>query len=165
MALPRLIEVVYDELRRVAARHLVKERLHDRLQPTELVHEAFCRLVQDEPTLQNRAHFFAVASKVMRRVLVDHARKRSATKRGGGEEHVPFFDNEAGGAPKSVRVLDLDCAMTELEYQHPRQSRIVELRFFGGLGVTETAEILKLSPRTVKREWQDAKTFLEQRLA
>jgi RNA polymerase sigma factor (TIGR02999 family) len=163
-ALTRLIQLVYPELSRVARVHLSKERQQHRLLPAELVHEAFLRLAQQDATLQNRSHFFAVASMIMRRILVKHARNRLAQKRGGLEEHLPFVDDDVGEAPVSVRVLDLDEAMIELHGVSPRQSRIVELRFFGGLRVEEVAEVLDLSPRTVKREWQAARAFLRSRL-
>lgn len=159
-ALPQLIELVYEQLQRIAARHLVRES-EQRLDPSELVHEAYERLVREkEMSLENRAHFFGIAAKVMRRILVDDARKRYADKRGAGAVHLPLDAEQASYASSDVDVPDLDRALAKLERREPRQARIVELRFFGGLSVEECADVLDTSPRTVKREWQRAREAL-----
>lgn len=160
-ALERLIPLVYGELRRLAASHLRSERGNHTLQPTALVHEAYLRIVgQRSVSWANRAHFFGIAAQMMRRVLVDHARKRQAAKRSPGTLCVDL--GEAGveeGSP-APELLALDRALTELEKLDPRQARVVELRFFAGLSVEETAEVAGISPATVKREWRTARAFL-----
>jgi RNA polymerase sigma factor (TIGR02999 family) len=164
-ALDALIPLVYRELRRIAARARRRERAHDTLQTTALVHEAYLRLVdQRNVRWQNRAHFFAVAAQAMRRLLVDRARRRHAAKRGAGAEVVSL--TEIGDWPAVVRldVLALDEALTRLAEFDPRQSRVVELLCFAGLTVDETAEVLKISERTVHREWAVAKTWLYREL-
>jgi RNA polymerase sigma factor (TIGR02999 family) len=165
-ALERLMPLVYDELRGVAARYLQAERPGHTLQPTALVHEAYMRLVgQDHVVWQNRAHFFAIAAQMMRRVLVDHARRKKAAKRDAATFRIEMAEKEAGSAgDRDPEILDLDEALKGLEALDPRQARIVELRFFGGLTVEETAEIAGLSPATVKREWRTARAWLRQEL-
>ena len=161
-ALERLLPLVYDELRRQARRYLAGERSDHTLQPTALVHEAFVRLVaQRGVRWQNRAHFFGVSAQLMRRILVDHARARAAAKRGGGEEGVAIPTPESAAQPP-VEVVALDAALTQLAGLDPTQARVVELRYFGGLTVEETAEVLHISPATVKREWTMAKAWLYQ---
>jgi RNA polymerase sigma factor (TIGR02999 family) len=157
----RLFEVLYAELRRQAARYMRGERRGHTLQPSGLVHEAYLRL-QGSPGLEwhDRTHFFAIAARVMRQVLVDHARRRKAAKREGCL--VSLDDADAQAAP--LEVLDLEEALKELTALDPRQARVVELRFFGGLDVEETADALGLSARTVKREWQTARAWLQRRL-
>jgi RNA polymerase sigma factor (TIGR02999 family) len=157
----RLFELVYHELRRRAAAQLRRERGSHTLQPTALVHEAFMRLV-DHGSIpwQGRAHFFAVASRTMRRVLVDHARRRLARRRGGGATRITLDDAGAVSQPRDVDLLALDGALERLAALDPRQSQIVELRYFGGLSVDETAQVLRVSSPTVKRGWTTARAWL-----
>jgi RNA polymerase sigma-70 factor, ECF subfamily len=164
-ALTRLMPLVYDELRRLAGSYLRRERADHTLQPTALVHEAFLKLVGQELNLQNRAHFFGVAAQVMRCILVDHARGHDAAKRGSGVQ--PFALEEVVDTPDTsqVDVLALDEALNDLTRLDPQQARIVELRYFGGLTIEETAEVLGLSPATVKREWRLARTWLHRELS
>lgn len=164
-ALDSLIPIVYTELRKLARRQLKGERSEHSLQPTALTHEAFLRLFGTQHVdWQNRAHFFAVASQLMRRVLVEHARKRRAVKRGGEPERVVLDDNNTPADGYDVDVVALNEALNQLEALDSRQSRIVELRYFGGLSVEETAEVLELSPATVKRDWRVAKLWLRRAL-
>ena len=165
-ALDALVPVVYGELRRMAARHLRRERPQHTLQPTALVHEAFFRLVdQREVHWQNRAHFFGVAAQLMRRVLVDYARERAAGKRGGRRHRVPLDDALAIGASSQVDVITVDDALQKLAAVDPDQVRLVELRFFAGLTIDETAEVLGWSSGSVKREWTVAKAWLQRALS
>ncbi|HZP48192.1 MAG TPA: sigma-70 family RNA polymerase sigma factor [Vicinamibacterales bacterium] len=169
-ALDRLIPLVYDELYTLASRQLAREWRPDRLQTTTVVHEAYVRLFdRADIDWQNRGHFFAIAAQVMRRILVDHARRESRAKRGGRAVHVALDDVHAIATTEAgvdvVDALALDRALTELEALDPDQARIVELRFFGGLTVEETAAALDISPATVKREWAIAKAWLYQKLA
>ena len=164
-ALDRLIPLVYGELRRVASNHLGRERSHT-LQTTALVHEAYMRLVDlDRMTLQNRTHFFAMAARLMREILVDHARRRHALKRGGDVTMVGIDGVEAGVETNIVEVLALDEALTELGSLDERAGRVVELRFFAGLSIAETADALDVSSATVERDWTVAKAWLLQRLS
>ena len=164
-ALDELIPIVYSELRRLARYQLRGERPGHTLQPTALTHEAFLRLFGTrQVSWQNRAHFFAVAAQLMRRVLVEHARKRSATKRGGSVTRITFDEAKTPAEAADLDVLALHEALTELEKIDPRQCRIVELRYFGGLDTEETAEVLDLSPSTVKRDWRVAKIWLRRAL-
>jgi RNA polymerase sigma factor (TIGR02999 family) len=156
-----LIPLVYQELRRIAARARRRERAGHTLQTTDLVHEAYLRLVdQREVRWQNRAHFFAIAAQAMRRILIDRARRRLAAKRGGGIETVSLADVGDWPAVARLDVLALDEALTRLAAFDPGQSRIVELLCFGGLTVGEAAEVEHLSERTVHREWKVAKAWL-----
>jgi RNA polymerase sigma factor (TIGR02999 family) len=160
-ALDRLIPLVYDELRRQARRQLRRERVGHTLQPTALVHEAFLRLAgQSQAQWQNRRQFFAVASRVMRRVLVDQARARAASKRGDGLTRVALDDAVATGASPDVDVLALDQALDRLEQLDPRQARVVELRYFGGMSAAEAADAVGLSLATVNRDWAMARAWL-----
>jgi RNA polymerase sigma factor (TIGR02999 family) len=163
-ALDRLMPLVYQELRRIADRALGRERQGHTLQATALVHEAYLRLVQQHSAFQNRAHFFAIASQVVRRILVDHARRRDSIKRGAGEAPVILDMDVADDAP-TVDALALDEALTRLESLDAQQARIVEMRFFGGLTVEETADVLNISPRTVKRDWSMARAWLRRELS
>ena len=167
-ALDRLIPIVYEELRTIASRQLAREWRHDRLQTTTVVNEAYVKLfAQREVDWQNRGHFFAIAAQLMRRILVDHARRELREKHGGGVVHVELSDALATAAETSLDVLDavaLDAALQKLEALDPDQGRIVELRFFGGLTVEETAAALGISPATVKREWAVAKGWLYREL-
>jgi len=153
--------LVYQELRRRAASYLRRERRDHTLQPTALVHEAYLRLVdQRRAVWQNRAQFFAVASSMMRRILVDRARARKMAKRSGQWARVTLDDAARVTPPPDVDVLDLDAALTELAAFDERKSRIAELRFFGGLSLEETGEALGLSVATVERDWQAARAWL-----
>jgi RNA polymerase sigma-70 factor (ECF subfamily) len=164
-ALDRLVPQIHDELRRLAASYLRKERPDHTLQPTALVNEAFLKLVdQRAARWQNRAHFFGIAAQAMRRILVDHARGHAASKRGGALRKVPLDDAIAAGPPVDVDLLALDEALTRLAAMDPQQSRIVELRFFGGLTMEETAEVMHISPATIGREWRMAKAWLSAEL-
>jgi RNA polymerase sigma factor (TIGR02999 family) len=162
-----LIPLVYKELRRIAGFHLRQERIGHTLQPTALVNEAYLRLVdQTRVEWRSRAHFFGVASQMMRRVLVNYARDRKAAKRGGKRVRIELEDPEIGVTPEqSEEVLVVDQALNRLTEFDPRQARIVEIRYFGGLTVEQTAEALGISPRTVKREWAMAKAWLQAELA
>lgn len=162
-ALDRLVPLIYPELRRIAGRQLRRERVDHTLQPTALVHELFMHLVdQRHATWDSRAHFFAVAAQLMRRILVDHARSRDTLKRGGGVTKLTLETDAADVPvnPVAAEVLAIDEALVRLAAQDPDQARVVELRFFGGLSVEETAHVLNRSPRTIKREWQMAKAWL-----
>ena len=160
-AFDALLPVVYAELRRQAARYLRRERVNHTLQPTALVHEAFVRLIdQRDVRWQNRAHFFGVAAQAMRRILIDHARGNARQKRGGPAAHVTLDDGMAVTEGKSIDILALDQALERLAALDARQARVVELRFFGGLSVEETAEVMAVSPATIKREWSMAKAWL-----
>jgi len=164
-ALDSLVPLVYAELRRLAHGYMRGERPGHSLQTTALIHEAFLRLV-DAPQMrwQNRSHFFAVSAQVMRRVLVDVARAERSLKRGGDCEHVVLDEGLLISQSKHPDLIALDEALTELAGFDPRKSRVVELRFFGGLTAEETADVLNLAPDTVLRDWQLAKVWLLQRL-
>ena len=165
-ALDRLVPLVYDELRRIAARHLHAERPGHMLQTTALVHEAYLRLV-DETRMQwhGREHFFAVAATLIRNILVDHARSEKAAKRGGGVGKLPLDEACAVPVDNAGAVLAVDDALAALAKIDAQQSRIVELRFFGGLTIEETADILRISPSTVKRDWILAKAWIYRELS
>jgi RNA polymerase sigma factor (TIGR02999 family) len=157
----RLIAVVYQDLRRVARRRLRAERADHSLAPTALVHEAYLRLVDlRRLRWQNRAQFFAIAARLMRQILVDHARAHVAAKRGGPRWKVPLADDLAGTMPRDVDLLDLDAALGKLATIDSRLGDLVVLRFFGGLTVEEAAEGLGMSPATVKRDWSRARAWL-----
>ncbi|HEV2425913.1 MAG TPA: sigma-70 family RNA polymerase sigma factor [Terriglobia bacterium] len=164
-ALDRLTPVVYDELRRLARGYLRRERTGHSLQTTALVNEAYVRLVDyKRMRWQNRAHFFAVSAQVMRRILVEHARRHNL-KRGGGVQHVSLEAAVEVGGARSEDLVALDDAMKALERLDRRKAQVVEMRFFGGLSVEETAEVLKVSPITVMRDWNTAKAWLYRELA
>lgn len=157
----RLMPLVYKELRKLSQRYLQEERSDHTLQATALVHEAYIRLVDwENVTWQNRAHFFAVAAQVMRRILVDHAREKNAQKRGGGVTKLSLDEAISFAREREVDLVALDDALQSLALLDDEQSKIVELRFFGGLTIEETAEALRISPATVKREWTLAKAWL-----
>jgi RNA polymerase sigma factor (TIGR02999 family) len=159
-ALDELAPLVYDELRRLARRSMRRERPGHTLQPSALVNEAFMRLVdQRDVRWQNRAHFFGVAAQLMRRILVDSARRRASGKRGGGTLRVSVSE-AAGVAERAAEMLALDRALDELAEMDPRKGRIVEMKFFGGLTTEEVAAVLDVAPRTVEREWRSAKAWL-----
>lgn len=171
-----LFVLVYDQLRRLAGGHFRGKPANHTLQPTALVHEAFMRLMRAEGGFQDRAHFFAVASVAMRQVLTDHARRRNAAKRGAGER-VTWNDEDSESAAATVAITDgsspdqhvvdilaLDKALTKLATLQPRQARIVELRYFGGLTVEAVADLLKLSRQTIEKEWRHARAWLRSML-
>ena len=162
----KLIPVVYDELRRLARHYLRQERPDHTLQTTALVHEAYLRLVEHgEITWQNQAQFIGVAARVMRRVLVDYARARQSGKRGGLEQKVSLEIGPLIFTPEQTEeLLALDHALTKLAELSPRQCRIIELRFFGGLTVEETAELIGIAPKTVKRDWTVARAWLHREI-
>jgi RNA polymerase sigma factor (TIGR02999 family) len=165
-ALTQLLPLVYAELRRVAARQLRTERADHTLQPTALVHEAYLRLVdQRRVDWRNRAHFFGVAAQIMRRILVDHARRHGATKRGQGVRCVSMDEATDVAAPDEIPILALDHALDRLEKVDAALTRIVELRAFGGLTIDEAAHVLGVSPSTAKRDWRTAKAWLGRELA
>jgi RNA polymerase sigma factor (TIGR02999 family) len=160
-ALERLLPLVYRELHRVAGRYLRRERSDHTLQSTALVHEAYLRLAGPEaPEWRNRAHFFGVAANLMRQILVEHARARHAAKRGGHAVKLSLEDAPDLPVAIDLDVLALDDAMQRLALMDPQQAEIVELRFFGGLSVEESAEVLGISPATIKRDWSSARAWL-----
>ncbi len=165
-AADRLMPFVYDELRRLASHYLKNERPDHTLQPTALVHEAYLRLVdQTRVNWQNRAHFFAVAASMMRRILVDHARSHNAQKHGGRRQKLSLDEAISFSKGKDLDIVALDDALGDLARLDPEQSRIVELRFFGGLTLEETAEVTGVSLSTVRREWEMAKAWLYDQLS
>ena len=164
-ALNRLVEVAYPELRRIAHRECGRERQSSTLQCTAVVHEAWLRLAHAQHTTwKDRAHFFAFASRLKRSILIDYARARNSVKRGGGTPALTLIDTDAVTPPQDVEILELDAALDELEKLDSLQARIVELRYFSGLSIPETAEAVGVSESTVKREWVIAKTWLRRRL-
>jgi RNA polymerase sigma factor (TIGR02999 family) len=169
-ALEELLPLVYDELRRLAALYLRREQPGHTLQATALVHEAYLRLVdQTSVNWQNRAHFFGAAANLMRQILIQHARARHADKRGGDQQKL-YLDEVSNLADKlttqpGMDLITLDEALERLATVAPQQSRVVELRYFGGLSISETAEVLGISPATVKREWTMAKVWLHREIS
>ena len=164
--LDKLVPVVYEELRRQAARYLRRERPGHTLQTTALIHEAYIRLIdQKNVHWQNRAHFFAISAQLMRRILVDHARSRQAAKRGGSDIKLPLEEAMIASEGREVDLVALDEALERLAAIDPQQSRVVELKFFSGLSVEETAEVLGVSTRTVKRDWNVAKAWLRREIS
>ena len=164
-ALDELLSLVYQELHRMAHRHLGRERGAHTLQTTALIHEAYLRLIdQKEAQWRNCAHFFAIAAQMMRRILVDHARARQYQKRGGGAQQVTFDEALEVSDERAAEVVALDKALAALARFDERKSRLVELRFFGGLSIEETAEVLGVSPGTVMRDWTLAKTWLQRQI-
>lgn len=171
-ALERLAPLVYDELRRMARRHMRKERPGNTLQTTALVHEVYLRLIDAKSVnREGRAQFFALSAQIMRRILVDAARARASEKRGGRVEHGSHseaidLDEIAGNSPPiSAEVLALDEALNHLAGIDPRKAQVIELRFFGGLSVEETADVLNISPQSVMRDWKLARAWLARELA
>ena len=170
-ALDRLTPLVYDEIRRIAHRYVQRERDGHTLQTTALVNEAYLRLAGNQQiNWQNRAHFFAVTAQVMRHILIDYARRRNYVKHGGEAQRVSFSEALASeesvpmSKPRAVELLALDEALNELAKFDPRKSRVVELRYFGGLSLDETAEVLEVSLMTVRRDWRAAKAWLFRRM-
>lgn len=158
--------LVFTELRVLAGIYLKRERPGHTLQPTALVNEVYLRLVDlEQVTWENRAHFFGLAARMMRRLLVNHAEARRAEKRGGGAAKVSLDEAVLPGCAPEVDVLGLDAALQELERLDPRQGQVVEMRYFSGLSIAETAEALQISPATVKRDWETAKLWLRRRMA
>jgi len=165
-ALDKLMPLIDEELRRLAHRYMTRERAGHTLQTTALVNEAFLRLVNRKNLQwQNRAHFFGLAAQLMRTILVDHARSHASAKRGGGAHKLELDEAMVVSQQKASEVIALDDALKQLALLDPQQSRIVELRFFGGLTVEEAAEVLQVSPATIKREWSTAKAWLYHELA
>lgn len=165
-ALEQLIPLVYNELHRLAHRYMDRERGEHTLQSTALVHEAYERLINlKDVSWQNRAHFFGVSAQLMRRILVDYARSRRYSKRGGEWRHVPLNEAVAVFRDRRTDIVELDDALRALADIDPRKSRVVEMRFFGGLSVKETAEVLRVSPETVLRDWRLAKVWLLRQLS
>jgi RNA polymerase sigma factor (TIGR02999 family) len=160
-----LMPQVYDELRRIAAAHLARERANHTLQPTALAHEAYLKLVDQKRARWNdRAHFLAIAAEVIRRILIDHARLRQAAKRGGGQRLTLGWADDQANAHDDVDLIELEDALERLAQRSARQAKVVELRFFAGLEVKETAEVLGVSPRTVKGDWRVARAWLAREL-
>ncbi len=166
-AISSLFDLLYRELRRLAVSAMRSERDEHTLQPTALVHEVFLRLADDAASIENRRHFFSIAATAMRRILVEHARARHAGKRGGHAPRVSL-DDVAVAAPSALDPVDLealDAALTRLASFDGRQARVVELRYFAGLSVEETADVLESSPRTVKRDWHMARAWLRREMS
>lgn len=164
-ALETITPVVYRELRRIAASHLRRERSGHTLQPTDLLHEAFLRLIgQHDQTWKNRAHFFGVAAHLMRNILVDHARMKASGKRGGGVEKVSLDEAVQAGVSRPAQLIALDDALSDLEKIDPRKCQIVELRFFGGMSLEEAAEATGISTSTVVREQRMAEAWLQRQM-
>ncbi len=162
-ALEELLPLIYNELRQLAHNFLYRERPGHTLQTTALVHEAYLKLIdQKDARWQNRSHFFAIAAQAMRRILIDSARRHAAMKRGGPQEKLSLDEVPDISLEPNTRLLALDEALNALAEIDPEQSRIVELRYFGGLTIEETAEVLKSSPATIKREWAMARAWLHQ---
>jgi RNA polymerase sigma-70 factor (ECF subfamily) len=165
-ALRQLTPLVYDELRRIAHRYVQRERNGHTLGTTALVNEAYLRLAgQKKIDWQNRSHFFAVTAQVMRHILIDHARRRNFAKHGGGAQQVSLADAETMSRERARELVAMDEALDELAQFDLRKSRVVELRYFGGLGLEETAEVLEVSVMTVRRDWRAAKAWLYRRLS
>ena len=158
-ALERVVPLIYEELRLIARQRMGREDGHT-LTPTAVVHEAYVRLAGQNGGWQDRSHFFAAASRAIRHVLVDHARRQSAAKRGGDDVPLPYEEGDAPVEPPSLDLLALDRALERLEARDPRLARVVECRFFAGLSVDETAQALDVSPRTAARDWRRARAYL-----
>lgn len=164
-ALDKLMPLIYRSLQKIAHLHLNRERSSHTLQTTALVHEAYMKMIdQNSVHWKNRSHFFAIASQAMRRILIDYARRQIAEKRGGEGEKISLDDIDVASINPDQNLLALDEALNELEKIDPEQTRIIELRYFGGLTVDETAEVLQISPRTVAREWAMARAWLYRNL-
>jgi RNA polymerase sigma factor (TIGR02999 family) len=164
-AMNDLLPLVYDELHRLARAYFRRERGEHTLQPTALVHEAYIRLVDQRAPLESRGHFMAVAATQMRRILLDYARKHRAARRGGNDQKVLLEDTMVISEQQPVDMIALNTALEKLASLDQRQSQLVELRFFGGLSVEETAEVMGISPATVKRDWSSARAFLHREIA
>jgi RNA polymerase sigma factor (TIGR02999 family) len=165
--LDRLIPIVYAELHRMAARYLRGERVDHTLQPTALINEAYLRLIDSNSvTWKDRAHFFGIAARVMRRILVDHARQHQAEKRGGEYQKIPIDEaNEPAAKQQDVNIVALDAALTRLAEVDPEQSKLVELRYFAGLTIEDAAQVMSMSLGTAKRRWTAAKAWLRREIS
>jgi RNA polymerase sigma-70 factor (ECF subfamily) len=163
-AMNQLLPLVYDELHRLARSYFRRERGEHTLQPTALVHEAYIRMVDQKSPMQTRGHFLAVAATQMRRILLDYARKHRAERRGGGGQKVLLEDTMAIAEQTPLDMIGLDTALTQLSKLDPEQGKLVELRFFGGLSVEETADVMGVSPATIKRSWSSARAFLHREM-
>ena len=163
-AMNQLLPLVYDELHRLARSYFRRERGEHTLQPTALVHEAYIRMVDQKAAMQTRGHFLAVAATQMRRILLDYARKHKAERRGGGGQKVLLEDTMAIAEQTPLDMIGLDTALTQLSRLDPEQAKLVELRFFGGLSVEETADVMGVSPATIKRSWSSARAFLHREM-
>lgn len=162
----KLLPLVYEELRKLAAARMFQESAGHTLQPTALVHEAWLRLVKDdERTWQNRAHFFNVAAEAMRRILIEHARRKSALKHGGGQQRLNIEDLECAAPTPDEKMLLVDAALEELAKSHPERAKIVVMKFFGGMTNEEVADALGIGERTVYRHWECAKLWLFDKLS
>jgi RNA polymerase sigma factor (TIGR02999 family) len=159
-AVDALFPIVYAEMRRLSTSYLRKERPGHTLQSTALVHEAYLRLIDQKVNWQSRAHFMGIAAQTMRRILLDHAKRKAAGKRGGGDIAIEFDESSIGGKVRDVNLIALDEALLDLEKIDPIRSRIVEMRFFGGLSNEESAEVLGISTATVQRQWAGARAWL-----
>jgi RNA polymerase sigma factor (TIGR02999 family) len=165
-ALDSLMPLVYEELRRLAHRYMRRERVGHTLQTTALINEAYLRLIEQQHVQwQSRAHFFAIAAELMRRILVDYARTRTRAKRGGGALRVSLNEGAVSSQERGAELIALDDALQRLAVIDPRKSRVVELRFFGGLSIEETAEVLNVTPMTVVRDWKTAKAWLHREIS
>ena len=164
-AINDLLPLVYDELHRLARSYFRRERGEHTLQPTALVHEAYIRLVDQRAPLESRGHFMAVAATQMRRILLDYARKHRAARRGGDGQKVMLEDTMAISEQQPVDMILLDAALHKLETLDGSQAQLIELRFFGGLSIEETADIMGVSPATVKRSWSSARAFLHREIS
>jgi len=165
-ALDKLMPLIYEELRKMARRYMRQQNPGHTLQTTALIHEAYLRMVkQKEKHFQNRTHFFGVAAQAMRHILVDYARERHTAKRGGGARPISLEEAALVSPERAVELINFDEALNELEKLSKRQSRVVELRYFGGLSVEETATVLEVSPETVMRDWSIARTWLHRALS
>ncbi len=164
-AFEQLIPLVYDELRRMAHGYMRRQPANHTFQTTELIHEAYLKIAKGDQDFQNRAHFFGVAAKAMRHILVDYARSKQSEKRGGGRERIELSDNTAVSLDRADQLLSMDEALKTLESLDERKCRVVELRFFGGFTNEEIAEVLKVSSETVKRDWRFARNWLLRDLA
>lgn len=166
LALEQLVPLVYDELRRMARRFMRRQPSGHTFQTTELIHEAYLKIArQAEPNWQNRAHFYGVAAQAMRHILVDYARSKNTQKRGGLVEKITLADNLPTAANHAAEIIALDDALKQLAALDERKASVVEMKFFGGLKTEEIAEVLKLSPDTIKRDWKFARTWLLRELA
>ena len=159
-----LMELIYDELRQLARYKMSGERQDHTLQPTVLVNEVYLRLARSDVSWQNRAHFFGAAAEAMRRILIEHARKRSAQKRGGDARRVTFSEISVAAEDASVDLLALDAALSALDKDHPRLGELVRLRYFAGASIRQTAQLLNISPATAKRDWVYARAWLYERM-
>ncbi len=166
LALDQLMPLVYEELRQMARHYMRQQPAGHTFQTTELIHEAYLKIAkQEEHNWQNRAHFFGVAAQAMRHILVDYARSKTRQKRGGWQERVTFSEDAIVSTARSEEIVALDDALNQLAILDARKSRVVEMKFFGGLNIEEIAGVLKISPATVKRDWRFARTWLLRELA